>query len=50
MSRNDTKELFSHLPFLIQLIMILKNEFSSAKFRISQLLNDHRLDKFFEEH
>ena len=28
----------------------IENEFSSAKFRITQLMNDHRLDKFLDEH
>ena len=50
MSRNDTRELFSHLPFVNITNYDIENEFSSAKFRITQLMNDHRLDKFLDEH
>ena len=50
MSRDDTRDLFSHLPFEKASNYDIENEFRSAKFRIIQLMNDHRLDKFFEEH
>ena len=50
MSRNNTRELFSHLPFVNTTNYDIENEFSSAKFRITQLMNDHRLDKFLYEH
>ena len=50
MSRNDTRELFSHLPFVNTTNYDIGNEFSSAKFRITQLMTDHRLDKFLEGH
>ena len=50
MSRDDTRDLFSHLPFENASNYDIENEFRSAKFRITQLMNDHRLDKFLEEH
>ena len=50
MSRNETRELFSHLPFVKTTKYDFENEFSSTKLRITQLMNDHRLDKFFNEH
>ena len=50
MSRNDTRELFSHPPFVNATNYYIENVFSSAKFWITQLMNDHRLDKFLDEH
>ena len=50
MSFNDTRDLFSHLPFENISNYDIENELRSAKFRITQLMNDHRLDTFLEEH
>ena len=50
MSTNDARDLFSHLPFENTSNYDIESEFRSAKFRITQLMNDHRLDKFLEEH
>ena len=50
MSRNDTRKLFSHLPFVNTTNHDIENEFSSAKFWFTQLMIDHRLDKFLDEH
>ena len=50
MSTNDARDLFSHLPFENTSNYDIDSEFRSAKFRITQLMNDHRLDKFLEEY
>ena len=50
MSRDDTRYLFSHLPFENASNYDIENEFRSAKFRITKLMNEHRLDKFLEKH
>ena len=50
MNRDDTRDLFSHLPFKNASNYDIENEFRFAKCRIAQLMNDHRLDKFLEEH
>ena len=49
-STNGARDLFSHLPFENTSNYDIESEFRSAKFRITQLMNDHRLDKFLEEH
>ena len=50
MSTNDARDLFNHLPFKNTSNYDIEREFRSAKFRITQLMNDYRLDKFLEEH
>ena len=44
MSHDDSSDLLSHLPF--GNASNIENEFRSAKFRITQLMNNHQLDKF----
>ena len=49
MSRNEIKMLFRQLPFENITDYDLENEFKSAKARIQQKMNDHRLENFLKK-
>ena len=49
MSRNEIEMLFRQLPFGNITDYDLENEFKSAKARIEQKMNDHRLENFKKE-
>ena len=49
MSRNEIKMLFRQLPFENFTDYDLENDFKSAKARIQQQMNYHRLENFLTE-